>query len=48
MGKDFSLIWVIWTVEKEVNSCFNMQTAVAKLVYGVLQVASEFAFTQMT
>ena len=28
--KSFSLIWVIWAVEEEVNSCFNMPTSVAK------------------
>ena len=24
-SKSFSLIWVIWAVDREVNSCFNMQ-----------------------
>ena len=31
-SESFSLIWVIWVVEKEVNSCFNMPTAVAEWI----------------
>ena len=30
--ESFSLIRVIWAVKKEVNSCFDMPTTVAKLV----------------
>ena len=30
--KHFSFILVIWAIEKEVNSCFNMLTAVVKWV----------------
>ena len=31
LKKDFSLIWIIWAVEKEVSNCFNVPTVVAKL-----------------
>ena len=48
MEKRFSLTWVIWAVEKDVNSCFNMPNAVAKWVQGVLQIASKFAPPKMT
>ena len=47
MEKSFSLTWVNWAVEKDVNSCFNMPNSVAKWVHGVLQVASKFASTKM-
>ena len=39
-----SLMWLIWTMEKEVNNNFNMSTAVK----GVSKIVSKFAFKQMT
>ena len=38
LRKSFSLNWVIWAVEKEVNSYFNLPTAVAECVWGALKI----------
>ena len=47
LSKKFFFIWVIWAVEKEVNSYFNMPTVVVKRVDGILEIVSKFVFMQM-
>ena len=32
LKKSFSMIWIVWEVENEVNSCFNIPSALAKSV----------------